>query len=91
MMDSDFDEIEICLKCTERGLERCICCYEEALVKIIKAAVEAGIAGYEKKKEKKNKKAGKKKPPKKKLTTTKSSATAETGKGSDEEDGATQP
>ena len=83
-MDSDFDEIEICLKCTERGLERCLCVYEEALIKIIKGAVEAGIASYEKKK---NKKAGKKKGGKKKLTTTKPSTTTKTGKGSDEEDG----
>ena len=87
-MDSDFDEIEICLKCTQRGLERCICCYEDALVKIIKASVEAGIDGYEKRK---NKKAGKKKGGKKKLTTTNTNTTTKTGKGSDEEDGAPQP
>ncbi len=90
-MDSDFDDEEICLKCTQRNFTRCVCCYEEAIYKIIKVAVEAGISGYEKKKEKKNKKAGKKKPPKKKLTTTKPGTTAKTGKGSDEEDGATQP
>ena len=87
-MDSDFEDEEICLLCTERNFTRCICCYEEAFYKIIKVAVEAGINGYEKKQKKK---AGKKKPPKKKLTTTKPGATTKTGKGSDEEDGATQP
>ena len=81
MMDSDYDEIEICLKCTERGLERCLCVYEEALSKIVKAAVEAGIAGYEKKK---NKKSSKKKAPKKKSATTKADAATQTGDRSDE-------
>jgi hypothetical protein len=82
MMDSDFDEIEICLKCTQRGLERCLCIWEEALVKIVKGAVEAGISSYEKKKQKK---AGKKK------STTKTRPTTKTGKGSGEKDGTPEP
>ncbi len=88
-MISDFEDEDICLFCTERELPRCICIWEQSLTRMIKVAVEAGVSNYVKKQEKKKKKAGKKSAPKKKLTTTHTKPTAETGKGSEEEDTAT--